>query len=105
MRRYYLYTTAPPSSSNSLQQIRQPNQVLVTKEGSPGGDLYERIDPSYIRTTRHKGLQVTFIVTEKHAILTPRLVIIDQLELATGQGMKGMRHPKMFGRSALMRCI
>jgi len=104
MRRYCLYTPAPPASSKSLQQIRQSDQVLVAKEGSPRGDFYEWVAASDIRTTRHNRLQVAFAVTEKHAILTPGLVIFDQLELMTEQGMKGMCYPKMFGCTALMRC-
>ena len=90
-------------SPESLQQIRQSDQVLVAKEGSPGGDLYERIDASNIRTTRHNRLQALG-VTEEHAILAPGLVTFDQFELATEQGMEGMRYPKMFGPTALMRC-
>jgi hypothetical protein len=77
-----LHSRIPPSAE-SLQQIRQSDQVLVAKEGSPGGDLYERVDASDIRTARHDRLQVALRVTEKHAILTPGLVIFDQLELAT----------------------
>jgi hypothetical protein len=50
-------------------------------------------------------LQLTLGVAEEHAILTPGLVIFDQLELATEQWMEGMRYPKMFARTALMRCI
>ena len=104
VRRYYIYTPALPCSSKSLQQIRQSDQIFVTKEGSPGGDLYERVDASDIRTTRHNRLQVALGVTEEHAILTPGFVIFDQLEFTTEQGMEGMCYPKMFAYTALMRC-
>ena len=105
MRRYCLYAPAPPASSKSHQQIRQSDQVLVTKEGPPGGDLHERVVAADIRTTRHNRLQAAFAIKKKHAILTPRLVVIDQFEVVTEQRMKGMRYPKEFGRTALMRCI
>jgi hypothetical protein len=104
VRRYCLYTSAPPCSSKSLQQIRQSDQVFVAKEGPPGGDLYERVNASDVRTARHNRLQLALGVTEEHAILTPGLVEFDQLELATEQGMEGMRYAKMFTRTALMRC-
>ena len=104
LRRYCLYAPAPPCSSKSLQQIRQPDQVFAAKEGAPGGDLYERIDASGIRAARHNRLQVAFGITEEHAILTPGFVIFDQLEFTTEQGMEGMRYPKMFVYTALMRC-
>ena len=91
-------------STESRQQISQSDQVLVAKEGAPGGDLYERINAFDIRTARHNRLQVALGVTEKHAILAPGLVVLDQLELATEQGMEGMRYPEMSRRTAPMRC-
>jgi len=105
MRRYCLYTSAPPASPKSFQQIRQPHQVLVAKEGPTGGDLHERVVAADIRTTRDNRLQAAFAIEEKHAILTPRFVVVDQFEVVTEQRMKGMRYPKEFGRTALMRCI
>jgi hypothetical protein len=104
VRRCCLYTPAPPCSSKSLQQIRQPDLVFVAKEGSSGGDLYERVDASDIRAARHNRLQLALGVTEEHAILTPSFVIFDQLEFTAEQGMEGMRYPKMFAHTALMRC-
>ena len=104
MRRYCLSIPAPPCSPKSLQQIRQSDQIFVPEEASPGGDLYERVDTSDIRTARHNRLQVAFAVKEKRTILTPRLVIFDQLELVTKQRMKRMRYPKMLWRTALKRC-
>ena len=88
----------------SLQQIRQSHQVFVAKEGAPGGDLYERVDAADIRAARHNRLQVALGVTEGHTILTPGFVIFDQLEFTTEQGMQGMRYPKMFALTAVMRC-
>jgi len=104
VRRYCLYTPAPPCSSKSLQQIRQSEQVFVAKEGSSGGDLYERVDASDIRAARHNGFQLAFGATEGHAIFTPGFVIFDQLEFTTEQGMEWVRDPKMFAYTALMRC-
>ena len=94
MRRYCLYTPAPPASPKSLQQIRQPDQVLVAKEGPPGGDLHERVVAADIRTTRHNRLQAAFAIKEKHAILTPRLVVVDQFEVAAVPGMEWMGYPE-----------
>ena len=104
-RRYCIYTVRALPSAEPLQYIRQSDQVLVAKERSPGGDLYERVNAPDIRTARHNRLQVTLGVAEEYAILTPGLVIFDQLELAIEQGMEGMRYPKIFARTALMRCI
>lgn len=91
-------------SAESLQQIRQSDQVLVAKEGPPGGDLYERVDASDIRTARHNRLQVALGVAERYAILAPGPGVFDQLEFATEQGMEGMRYPEMFALTARMRC-
>jgi hypothetical protein len=104
LRRHCLYTSVPPCSSKPLQQIRQSDQVLVAKEGSPGGDFYERVDASDIRATRRNRLQLALGATEEHAILTPGFAIFDQLEFTTEQGMEGMRYPKMFAHTAFMRC-
>jgi hypothetical protein len=104
VRHYSLYTAAPLCSSKSLQQICQSDQVFVAKEGAPGGDLYKRIDASDIRAARHNRLQVAIGITEGHAILTPGFVIFNQLEFLAEQGVEGMRYPKMFARTALMRC-
>jgi hypothetical protein len=49
-------------------------------------------------------LQVAIGITEGHAILTPRFVIFNQLEFLAEQGVERMRYPKMFARTALMRC-
>lgn len=103
IRRYYLYT-ARPVSTQSRQQIRQSDQILIAKEGAPGGDLYERIDASDIRAVRHNRLQLALGATEEHAILAPGFLIFDQFEFATEQWMEGMRYPEMFRRTALMRC-
>jgi hypothetical protein len=102
--RYLLYTSGSPPSSKSLQQISQSGQVFVAKKGSLSGDLYERVDASDIRATRHNRLQTTIDGTEEHPILTPSFVIFDQLELTTEQGMERMRYPKIFAHTAPMRC-
>jgi len=104
VRRYCLYIPASPCSSKSLQQICQSDQVFVAKEGSPGSDLYEWVDASDIRATRHNRLQLALGVTEEYAILTPGLVIFDQLEFTTEQGVEGMCYPKMLSHTALMQC-
>jgi hypothetical protein len=67
----------------SRQQIRQSDQILIAKEGAPGGDLYERIGASDIRAVRHNRLQLVLGATEEHAILAPGFVIFDQFKFAT----------------------
>jgi hypothetical protein len=82
MRRYFLYSLARHPSSESLQQVCQPDQVFVAKEGSSSGNLDERIEPSGIRTARQNRTQLAFGVVKVHAILAPVVAVFEQLKLA-----------------------
>jgi hypothetical protein len=92
------------SSSQSLQQVCQSNQVFVSKEGSSRRKLDERIDSSDIRTARQNRTQLAFGIVEVHAILAPVVAVFQQLKLAPEQRMEWMDYAEMFLRSALTRC-
>jgi len=104
MRRYFLYRLAPCFSSEPLQQVRQSDQVFVSKQGSSSGDLNERIDSSGIRAARQNRLELAFSVVEVHAILAPVVAVFHQFELPPEQRMKRMGYAEVFLRAALTRC-
>ena len=58
-------------------QICQSDKILVTKKGSPRGDLHERIDTSRIGTARQNRLHLALGVMEVHAILAPVVAVFD----------------------------
>jgi|SRR5215472_7472149 len=104
-RRNFFYRQTQPSSFSPLQQIRQSDQILVTEEAPPCGDLNECVYASCICTTGQYRLQAPFSVAKIDTILTPVLAILDQLKLATEQRMKGMGYAELPPRTALTRCI
>jgi hypothetical protein len=104
IRRYFLYSAAGCSSSELLQQIRQSDQVFISKDGSSGGNLHERIDSSSIRAARQNRMDLAFGVVKVHAILTPIVAVFHQFELPPEQRMKRMGYAEVFLRTALMRC-
>jgi hypothetical protein len=79
-----------------LHQAGQSYQVLVAKAASPASDLYERISVSHIRAARNNPVYLVIAVTEVNAVLAPAYEMVDQLELLTEQGMKGMGYSKTF---------
>lgn len=93
------------SLSFSLHQIRQSDQILVTEEASPRGDLHERVGASRICTTGQNRLETAFSVAKIHTILTPVLAVLDQLKLTTEQRMKRMGYTESLLHTALSRCI
>jgi hypothetical protein len=104
MRRYLVYSYAGRFSSDPLQQVCQPDQVFVAKEGSSCGNLNEWIDPSDIRAARQNRPQPASIIVEVHAILTPVVAVFQQLKFASEQRMEGMGYTEMFLWTTLLRC-
>jgi hypothetical protein len=105
VRRYSLYSLAGRFSSEFLQQVRQSDQIFVSKEGSSSRNLNERIDSSDIRAACQNRTQLPLGVVKVHPILTPVVAVFQQLKLAPEQGMEGMGYAEMFLGTVLMRCI
>jgi len=72
-----------PTSSKTLQQLRQLYQILSAKKRSARRDLNKRIDACRIGAARWNRLQLSFRVEEIHAILAPIVAVLDQFELLT----------------------
>jgi hypothetical protein len=82
IRRYSLYTSLR-SSSESLQQIRQSEEILVAEAGPSGGKFHGRVETRHIRATRQNRLELPVRIEEVDAILAPVLAMGDQVEDAT----------------------
>ena len=104
LRRNSLYTPIASTSSESLQQVRQPEQLFKAKQRSPGSKLYERIHGSGIGAARQDRLQLALGIVEVNAMLTPVLAVVEQFELTLEQRMEGMGYAEMFLPAALTRC-
>jgi len=80
-RRYYLYMVLLPTSSETLQQLRQFHQILSAKKRSARRDLHKRIDTCRVGAARWNRPHLSFRVEEIHAILAPVVAVLDQFEL------------------------
>jgi hypothetical protein len=105
MRRYLLYSLAGRSSSEFLQQVRQSDQIFVSKEASSSRNLNEGIHSSDISAARQNRTQLPLGVVKVHPILAPVVAVFQQLKLALEQWMEGMGYAEMFLGTALMWCI
>src|SRR5439155_20309396 len=93
-----------PTSSKTLQQLRQFHQILSAKQRSARRDLYKRIDACRIGAARWNRLQLSFRVEEIHAILAPVVTVLDQFELLTESWMERMGYSEILLRTVIMRC-
>jgi len=72
-----------PTSSETLQQLRQFHQILSAKKRSARRDLHKRIDTCRVGAARWNRPHLSFRVEEIHAILAPVVAVLDQFELLT----------------------
>ena len=104
MRRYYIYTFLRPVSSEPLQQSSQLDQIFNAEERPTRRDLHERIGACDVGVTSQDRMHLAFRIEEVHAIFSPVVTMIDQLEFLVEQWMESVGYSEMFPRTSTMRC-
>ena len=90
-----LPTRAPgPAPHVGPYQARDLQQIVEAKVRCPVPDGDPRIERCAAGPADRKGLQMTLGVARVDACLTPRASLVEELELAAGEGMEGMCDPE-----------
>jgi hypothetical protein len=86
------------------QPIDEPNEVVVAEMCPTSSDNHGRIRGTKVRPLLGEPPELSRLVVEEHAVLTPRLPALDYLENAAMEWMEGMRNAKALRRTACQRC-
>jgi len=86
------------------RQAPKLNEINEAKTRPSSRDYHERIRGRQIRPGGRKAHRAPFSVVEINPVLTPRLAILQNLELLTTKWVKGMCHPKTLPRSVAIGC-
>jgi hypothetical protein len=95
---------ARPLGPETVDQIRQGQQVGRGEWAAAIGDHDERIDRSEVCPTRGQREQLTVLVVEMNPILTPVPAVHDELELPLKQWVEPMSHSDKMMPIVQTRC-
>ncbi len=76
------------------QEHRQRQQVLQAERGSARRHRYERIRWPYVGPGRRQGPYPALAVVEEHPVLSPRVLVAEELQLLAMQRVEGVDYPE-----------
>ena len=92
------------SRFNSLEQLRQSEQILNTKDGSTSSKDHTGIGRGKARPSCWQNPHVIRSLVETDTILSPTVAIIEDLKLLAIQRMEGMSDGENSFRQRWRRC-
>ena len=92
-----------PSGQQTPHQLCEFPQFLGAEIGAASSHNYERIGRHHIRPSGRQPDQPPLLVVKVDPVLTPAMVVGDQLKLASEPGMVGMDDSKSSLRKVTLR--
>ena len=97
-------TPVEPVCRQTRDEVSQLQEVLGPEAAPPCCSRAERIRHFDARPTNGHVVQPALPISEVNAVLAPGLPVLQELELATGQWMKRVRHPETLARILPIGC-
>jgi hypothetical protein len=92
-------------TSEPSQEVDEPTEVVVSEMRPAHADVHDRIVRDEVGPLPRQSRQVSSVILEVDAVLTPRLAALDEWEDAAMERMERMRDAKGLRCTARQRCI
>lgn len=84
---------SPASLGQAADQLGKRYEIPEAECRTPGRDLHEGIPRNRIGPARRQRAELPHLVQEVDALLTPRVPVVEELELALVERVVGVGHP------------